>query len=213
MIQAEVEKIYLENMRNVKNRISYAENQIESFNKSNDYYILENTILHLRKTLECIAYASIAPNKEAYAKVRLQSEQKSDFRKDYHAGKIIKQLAKINPDFYPLPLIEPKLVADRQWYFDRLDSGYLTQEEYIKLYDKLGKFLHSDNPWDNKKEYANLAKDIGKNFQKIKLLLQIHATFVQDKKVRYSFVIDMGSTVKDVSIIAAMADTPFSVYR
>lgn len=213
MNQSEVIKIYLDNMRDVKKRISYAENQIDLFNKSNNNFILENVILHLRKALECIAYASIAPNKDAYVKFRSNATKQADFKKDYHGRKILEQLEKINKDFYPLPLAEPELVGDRQWHFDRLNSGYLTKEEYCKLYDRLGKFLHADNPWDSNKGYLNFAKDIVENFQKIKLLLQRHVTFVQGEKLRHAFVIDMGSKSKDVSIITALANGTFEIKR
>ena len=213
MNQSEVIKVYLDNMRDVKKRILYAESQIDLFNKSKNNFILENAILHLRKALECIAYASIAPNKDAYAKFRLDAKKQTDFRKDYHGGKILEQLEKINKDFYSLPLTEPELICDGQWHFDKLKSGYLTKNEYSKLYDRLGKFLHSDNPWGSNKGYLDFAKDILKNFQKIKLLLQIHVTFVQDEKSRLALVIDMGSISKDVSIIRALSNGSFKVDR
>jgi len=209
--QLEIVEIYLDNMKDVKRRISYSENQLNAFNDTQNYILLENAILHTRKALECIAYASIAPNKNAYSKFRSEAETPADFRKDYHGGKILKQLGRINKDFYPLPLVEPKLVGERQWHFDRLNSGYLTKNQYIKLYDRLGKYLHSDNPWDNDKGYLNLAKDMPENFQRVKSLLQIHTTFIQTKQSRYAFVVDMGSEEKDVSVITAIADGAFNV--
>lgn len=209
MQKSDIIEIYLNNMRDVKKRIRYAEIQINTFNDTHNYLILENAVLHTRKALECIAYASIAPNKNAYAKFRSEAETPADFRKDYHGGKILKQLGQINKNFYPLPLVEAKLVAERQWHFDRLNSSYLTKNQYIKLYDRLGKFLHSDNPWDKDKGYLNLAKDMPENFQRIKSLLRIHATFVQENESRYAFVVDMGSEEKDVSVITAIADGAF----
>lgn len=211
MYQLDIVEIYLNNMRDVKRRIRYAESQISVFNDTQDYPLLENAILHTRKALECIAYASIAPNKKAYSIFRSEAKTPADFRKDYHGGKILKQLGKINKEFYPLPLVKPKLVGVRQWHFDRLNSDYLTKSQYITLYDRLGKFLHSDNPWDNDKGYINLAKDMPENLQRIRLLLQIHATFVQEKKSQHAFIVDMGSEEKDVSAITAIADGAFKV--
>ena len=211
MQQSEIEEIYLNNMRDVKKRIGYAQSQINAFKDKYDYLFLENAVLHTRKALECIAYASIVPNKNAYAKFRSEAETQNDFRKDYHGGKILKQLGQINKDFYPRPLTEPQQVAEGQWHFDRLNTGYLTENQYIKLYDRLGKFLHSDNPWDNDKGYSNLAKEMPEIFQKIKSLLQLHVTFVQNEKSGYAFVIDMGSEEKDVSVITAIANGAFEV--
>jgi hypothetical protein len=210
MYKSDIVKIYLNNMRDVKKRIMYAESQINAFNEIHDYLLLENAVLHTRKALECIAYASIAPNKNAYEKFRSDAETPSDFRKDYHAGSILKQLGQINKDFYPLPMIA-KLVGERQWHFDRLNTGYLTKNQYIKLYDRLGKFLHSDNPWGNDKGYLNLAKEMPEIFQRVRSLLQLHATFVQDETSGYAFIIDMGSEEKEVSFITAIADSAFEV--
>jgi hypothetical protein len=151
MRQSYIEEIYLKNMRDVKRRLRYSESQIHEFSNTQEYLFLENAILHTRKALECIAYASIAPNKKAYSKFRSEAKKPADFRKDYHGAKILKQLGMVNKEFYPFPLIEPKLVGVRKWHFDRLKDEYLTKSQYIKLYDRLGKFLHSDNPWDNDK--------------------------------------------------------------
>jgi len=187
--------------------------QLDIFNDKNDYLLLDNVILQTRKSLECIAYASISPNKKAYSKFRSEAEKSADFRKDYNGTKIIKQLSIINKDFYPLPLEEPNLTEERAWHFDRFDGCYLTKKQFITLYDRLGKYLHADNPWDNDKNYLNLAKDLSSYFVKIKSLLQVHVTFVQDQKSRSAFVIDMGSKVKDVSVITAVSSGDFLVNR
>lgn len=211
MRQSDVEEIYLNNMRDVKKRLLYSESQMSEFNNTKNYLYLENVALHMRKSLECIAYASIAPNKKEYSKFRSDAKTPADFRSDYHGAKILKQLGKVNKEFYPLPLIGPKLVGARQWHFDRLSEGYLTKNQYIKLYDRLGKFLHSDNPWDNDKGYLNLAKEMPGFLIKIMSLLQVHATFVQEPGRRLAFVVDMGSEKKDVSVLTAIADGAFKV--
>jgi len=211
MSEFKVQDIYISNMENVKRRLSYAENQIALFNETNNYLLLENAILHTRKALECIAYASISPNKKAYSKFRSEAKTPADFRKDYHGGKILKQLSKINKDFYPLPLLEPKSTGVGSWHYDRVNSGYLTKSQFIKLYDRLGKFLHADNPWDNDKGYLNLSKDLPDYFKKIRLLLQVHGTFVQDTKSRHAFVTNMGSEKKKASVLTATAKGEFNV--
>ena len=211
MSKSQVENIYLHNMENVKKRLRYADNQISLFIKTNDYIQLENAILHTRKALECIAYASIAPNKKAYSKFRSEATTPADFRRDYHGGKILKQLSKINKDFYPVPLLEQKSVGPGQWHFDRLKNGFLTKTQFIKLYDRLGKYLHADNPWDNDKGYLNLSKDLPSLIDKIWSLLQRHATFVQDGKSRHVFVINLGSETKNATVFMGIAEGEFRV--
>jgi len=211
MSKSQAIDIYLSNMEIVKSRLRYSEGQLNVFKKAKNYMLLENAILHTRKALECIAYASIAPNKKAYAKFRSEAGTPADFRKDYHGGKILKQLEKINKEFYPLPLMVPKLMEPKKWHYDRLNGGYLTKNQFIKFYDRLGKYLHADNPWDNDKGYLNLAKDLPDYFSKIKALLQTHATFVQDAKSRYAFIINMGSEKKTVSVVTGIAEGEFNV--
>src|SRR5689334_10783565 len=62
---------------------------------------LEASILQVRKALEAIAYAAIAPNKREYAALRAKATEASDFTKDYHAKKIFAALSRLNKDFYP----------------------------------------------------------------------------------------------------------------
>jgi hypothetical protein len=49
------------------------------------------------------------------------------------------------------------------------------------------------------------------SFSRIMALLQIHATFVQEAERRLSFVVDMGSEDKDVSVFMAVAEGAFKV--
>ena len=58
---------------------------------------VETVCLQFRKILEKIALMSLVANKELYA------EQNEKFAKHYHAERIMKDLERINPDFYPVP--------------------------------------------------------------------------------------------------------------
>ena len=58
---------------------------------------VETICLQFRKILEKIMLMSLVANKEAYA------EQNAKFAKHYHAERIMRDLERINPDFYPVP--------------------------------------------------------------------------------------------------------------
>ena len=62
---------------------------------------------------------SLVANKELYA------EQNEKFAKHYHAERIMRDLNRINPDFYPVPI---KLIKHEnkvgEWV--KIESGYLT---------------------------------------------------------------------------------------
>ena len=75
---------------------------LSAYNSSNDVFSLESAILQMRKALEAVAFAAVAPNKYQYAEYRAQAEKNSDFTKDFNARSILQFLGKINADFYPL---------------------------------------------------------------------------------------------------------------
>ena len=71
-------------------------------------------------------------------------------------------MSQVNPDFYPVPISDPIAKAPSQWHFDRRNDDSLTKEQFERFYDRLGKHLHSDNPWGNDKGITSLVKDIPK---------------------------------------------------
>ena len=53
---------------------------------------------------------------------------------------------KHHPDFYPIPLLPAKKLENGTWHFDRKTGKFFDKNQFIKLYDRLGKYLHADNP-------------------------------------------------------------------
>jgi hypothetical protein len=144
----------------------------------NSQFAFESCVLQLRKMLECIALASIAPNKKAYSEFRKASDGPSDFRKDFNGKKIIKMLEKVNPDFYPMPLLEDKSQPGSM-HFTRRPGNYLTKANFESLYDRLSKFLHSDNPWGDNKQAANFISESKQIFESIFNLLECYFTAIR----------------------------------
>lgn len=126
--------------------------------------------LQIRKILELIALASIAANKAEYAK------QYNKFFKHWNAKRILKDIEKINPEFYPVP--SDQVIDSNTGKVSELkliESGFLTKEEFIDVYDKCScQVIHSSNPYDapvNFDEFDNL---IPEWTAKIIRLLQHH---------------------------------------
>jgi hypothetical protein len=88
----------------------------------------EMVFLQFRKALELIAFASLAANKETYAKASTKFVEK------WRAQQILEKIGKINPDFWPMALNEPKETAPDHKHFSRPEGGFLTQEEFVMLY-------------------------------------------------------------------------------
>ena len=97
---------YVGCMNEIKLRIDVIQGFLE--NKWNAHYLVstaECTALQFRKILELVALASLVANREEYAK------QRTSFRTDWKANKIIKDLEKVNPWFYPNPT-KPERLAN-----------------------------------------------------------------------------------------------------
>ena len=155
----EPQEIYVLKMKEVSERLGVCEAFLSDYNRTKNIYFLESAILQLRKSLESISLAAIAPNKKAYEKLRNEAEKPADYRKDYNGRKILQLLRSINNDFYPKPLLPPTK-ADEKRHFERKIEGFLTEKKFEAIYDRLGKYLHSDNPWGNNKCINNMVANI-----------------------------------------------------
>lgn len=88
-------------------------------------------------------------NKEVY------SLAYSDFAKHWNARELLKSLAKINPDFYPKPVIEvpsnqPGIRAELQ----KRSPDFLTEKEFVEVYGRCGVIMHAANPFAAGIDYA-----------------------------------------------------------
>ncbi|MCY3770046.1 MAG: hypothetical protein OXG56_11885 [Gammaproteobacteria bacterium] len=141
----------------------------------------ESAALQTRKILELIALSSLVANREQYSKSR------ANFHKDWHATRILDKLKQVNPKFFPVPTRQVKI--SQGWYdTPPIDSGYLTQEDFIELYDECSTLLHSKNPFSKKSDYdarTFLFKDIPMWIDKIIVLLNHHHVFPVDDSRMY----------------------------
>lgn len=55
-----------------------------------------------------------------------------------------------------------------------LEDGYLTRDEFIKVYEKCGKIMHADNPYGSKVDYGYYENSILTWINKITMLLNSH---------------------------------------
>jgi hypothetical protein len=161
---------YLDLMEEIKKRYKvirgFLKGQCHTLYKATT---LECVYLQIRKILELIALGSLVVNKEEFAKYH------KDFDKYWHGGRILQDIQKINPRFYPVPIKEemsnePGFTA--QWKI--ITDGYLTKEDFIELYNSCGKILHADNPFGEKIDYSYYEKEIHLWTSKIIRLLNSH---------------------------------------
>ena len=140
----------------------------------------ESIALQFRKILELIAFASLAANRIEFEK------QHKKFKSEWNASRILKKLEKVNPKFYPRPYKEKVLneengesILQREY----IKSGFLTKDDWVKLYDKCSGIIHIKNPYSGEqsegtREFLDSAPEWMK---KIDLLLSCHKVQLVDE--------------------------------
>lgn len=186
----DLESIYLGKISESLARLNASERFLNMHSASGDIFDLDSSVLQMRKALEAVAFAAIAPNKAQYAKFRAQAEKSNDFTKDYNAKSILQSLSKINPDFFPRPTSPPIPVSPGNWHFDQRKDNSLTKDRFEKFYGRLGSHLHADNPWGNEKGLSNLVKDIPEIILACRALISWHFTTIRTPEFSGVWVVE-----------------------
>lgn len=137
--QVELQRLYLRNMQEIKWRIE-ALDEIYSGKKTTRFFQtnVEFCVLQIRKVLELIALSALVSDADIY------KEKLGKIEKMWNARLILQDVERIHPDFYPQPIfIDPNDVYN---WID-IKDGFLTKEQFIKIYDKCGKMLHESSPF------------------------------------------------------------------
>jgi len=139
-MKVSVEKLieqYANYMEELKSRIAVVSSVIER--ESKDQTLtgfresdIELSFLQFRKSLELMMYASVLANYHAGLEL-----QKHIVEGEWNATKLVKMLARHNPKFYPQALEPPIELGPGKKHADEKKSGYLTQEEFCILYDRV----------------------------------------------------------------------------
>lgn len=204
-VATEAQEIYLRSINESVARIDACGVFLDAYASSGSLSALEAAALQARKAFEAVAYAAIAPNEKRYQAFRARAAQPADYRKDFNARAILRHLAKINPDFYPTPLLPATQQAPGHWHFELKADGYLTKARFESFYDRLGKFLHADNPWGHDKGFVNLAADLPSAMIQLRELLALHKTIVRVPSFSGVWVIEVPTDGRVPHIITAAA--------
>ncbi len=175
-----VEK-YLSCMEEIKKRTSVVTGFVRG--EINSIYLVttaESAALQIRKILELIALSSLVANHEQYSK------QRTNFRKDWNAKRILGALEKVNPKFYPVPTRQVP-ISEGRYDTPNVESGFLTKEDFIELYDQCSAILHSTNPFSEQDFDAPtfLSKTLPEWMDKVIVLLNHHHVFPVDENRMY----------------------------
>lgn len=110
---------------------------------------LESVCLQLRKILELIVFGSLVANKDAY------SSAYAKISKTWNAGDLLGELGHINPNFYPVPVVQvpSKKLGVFMEHKKREPIDYLTKENFTEVYGRCGIMAHAANPYGKGIDY------------------------------------------------------------
>ena len=153
----------------VKWRIEAIESILNGHSLGKEALDIEFSTLQLRKCLELIAFSSLTANRTVYSEIH------NNFQKHWNAKRLLSDLEKINSGFYPQPMMyfEEDPITKRRPVKD-LESGFLTKEDLLFLYDKCGAVLHSRNPYKEGSNVVDIKRPFREWIERIKNLLFFH---------------------------------------
>lgn len=110
---------------------------------------LDSACLQLRKILELVAFGSLVANKDAYTSVYAKVS------KAWNAGDLLRELEKVNPDFYPVPVVEvPSNIPGVKLAHQKRQGDYLTKSDFQDVYGRCGVMAHAANPYAKGIDYT-----------------------------------------------------------
>lgn len=162
--------LYAQQMQEIKRRVEVI-----------DYFLLagghalykpttiESACLQVRQVLELIAFASLCANQAAYSAIH------KDFASHWNAELLLRDLGRVNPNFYPSPKVEvPSIDHGVKTHLEDLKEGYLTKEEFVAAYKKCEGMMHARNPYGSKTGHHYFEKALPAWREKIVKLLNTH---------------------------------------
>lgn len=148
--------------------------------QSTGYLITEVEFLCLqfRKIIEEIAFLSLIANKQQY------SAQFEKLERHWNARLIFQDLERINPQFYPEPSkqVEKKnKKGERYFEFQEITSGFMTKKDAVKIYEKCGGMMHSNNPYRDERDIKKLYDQFPTWLNKVIKLMNHHSIVLYGK--------------------------------
>ena len=148
---------------------------------------IEVICLQFRKILELIAFSSLIANAEIF------SRHYSEIEKKWNARLMLRDLERINPKFYPNPIIQdaPIIAGTKSNWRDR-PNDYLNKDTFVRIYEKCGSLMHAANPYASPVNYNYYEENFSNWHQQIINLLDSHTISLFGDENLYLF--QMGAT-------------------
>jgi len=162
-------EIYCNCMAEIRDRLSLVQTIGAGLLHLGDHVFNQELVfLQLRKTLELIAFGSLTANKVKY------SAAHANFATHWNAKRMLDDLEKVNPDFYPMALDPPVETQPGFKHFPDAAGGFMTKEDFVFLYDVCSKFIHTRNPFTTEDPMIRLRHNLKDSVARIQRLLAWH---------------------------------------
>ncbi|WP_311567421.1 hypothetical protein [Photobacterium arenosum] len=160
---------------------------------------VETLLLQVRMVLELVALSTLAANREVF-----EANQKK-FRNSWRVSNIIKDVEKLNNDFYPIPL--QHIQKDGVDLLDEVTSGRMELSDLIKIHGQCGERLHAQNPYDKEFPIEYFEKNIPDWMNKVMRLLALHKIKLLNDDIFYLVYMEDPKT-KNVEMYAYGKKSP-----
>ena len=127
---------------------------------------VESVCLQLRMLLELIVLSSLVSNKDVWQKSQKELQSSQDMSKK------LKELKRLHPKFYPSPLD----LQERTPEGEPAERGekFLSEDQLIKVYGRLGNILHAENPMGKQTDYRYFMEAVPEWISQVANLLECH---------------------------------------
>lgn len=159
---------YCDIMESVKHRLELVSKIVDGYRIfESEYHTYEFVAVQLRKVLESVAFASLCANRKRYA------ENYSGFRTEWSARRILTNIERMHPNFYPVPLQPFTTNPDGSKHFPVVDDGFMRRDEFEELYDTCSAVIHTTNPFSDTTS-IDFRLSVQEWVNRIRSLLNIH---------------------------------------
>lgn len=132
-----------------------------------EYHTYEFMAVQLRKVLEAVAFGSLCANQKVYV------NKYNKLSREWSAKRILENLERIHPYFYPKPHKQFVTKPDGTKHFPAVEEGFLTRNEFEELYDTCSAAMHATNPFSGVTS-VNFRLPVQEWVNRIRSLLNIH---------------------------------------
>ena len=184
---------YIHCMEEIKRRIAVVSRILGG--EINTGYLITNAeilAVQLRKVAELIALSSICSHREDYERIR------DNFERDWNARLILRDVERINPDFYPKPTRQVKdPETGKVVETKNREGGYLTRDNLIGMVDSCSNILHAFSPYrENLPDPEQFIEQCKKWRKEIMTLLGHHQVQLVDDDSQWWVIMQTKSDTK-----------------